>query len=124
MKDQSEFSKEILDRIWEKAARIKGLDDRLYRQDACGALVMRNKYGMTNPFGWVVDRIFPKESGGDERLVNLRVMHYLNSASKADDYPSYMAAVKWDGKENVPAERPVTVNGRIRKILKEIYINA
>ena len=51
----------IIDRLWEKASVIEGLNPGVYRKDACGALIMRDKYGMHNPFGWVVVHIFPKK---------------------------------------------------------------
>ena len=118
------FSEDTLDLIWEKTSKIKGLDERMYRKDACGALIMRDKYGKINPYGWVVDHVFPIALGGDNKLPNLRAMHYLNNISKADDYPSYMTAVKFDGIKNIPLEKGVTVNQKKRQILKEIYTNA
>ena len=38
--------------------------------------------------------------GGDDNLLNLRALHYKNNLGKADDYPSYTASVKYDGREN------------------------
>ena len=98
------FSENILNQIWEKASKVRELDERIYRKDACGALIMRDKYGKINPYGWVVDHIFP--------------------ISKADDYPSYMTAIIFDGKKNIPLEKGMTVNHKKRQILKEIYPNA
>ncbi|MBQ4055882.1 MAG: hypothetical protein IJD32_02125 [Bacteroidaceae bacterium] len=118
------FSEDILNRLWEKASKVEGLDEHMYRKDACGALIMRDKYGKINPYGWVIDHIFPQALGGDNNPQNLRVMHYLNNISKADDYPSYMTAVRFNGQKNVPQERNVTVNQKRRQILKEIYPNA
>lgn len=118
------FSENILNQIWEKASKVRELDERIYRKDACGALIMRDKYGKINPYGWVVDHIFPIALGGDNQLPNLRAMHYLNNISKADDYPSYMTAIIFDGKKNIPLEKGMTVNHKKRQILKEIYPNA
>lgn len=118
------FSEDILNLLWEKASKVDGLDEHMYRKDACGALIMRDKYGKINPYGWVIDHIFPQKLGGDDNPQNLRVMHYLNNNSKADDYPSYMTAVIFNGQKNIPLERNVTVNQKRRQLLKEIYPNA
>jgi hypothetical protein len=61
--------------------------------------------------------------GGDEKLLNLG-MHYKNNLSKASDYPSYTASVKYDGRENVMDERNLTVNKKLREKLKQLYKNA
>lgn len=110
--------------VWRKARKIEGLDDSMFRKDACGALIMYDKYGMQNPFGWEIDHIFPKSLGGDDDLLNLRPLHYMNNRSKADDYPSYTACVKFDGKENIEDERNLTVNKKVRDKLKQLYRDA
>lgn len=114
----------IIDQLWEKASIIEGLNPGVYRKDACGALIMRDKYGMHNPFGWVVDHIFPQSLGGGDDIDNLRALHYQNNLSKADDYPSYTAVIKYDGKQNVRNERNLTVNNKKRQKLKTLYKNA
>lgn len=114
----------IIDQVWEKARKVDGLAPSLFRKDACGALIMRDKYGLENPFGWEVDHIFPKSLGGDDNIVNLRALHYLNNRNKADDYPSYTAVIRFDGKKNVDEEHNLTVNQKIRAKLKSLYKNA
>lgn len=118
------FSKQTLDALWNKARIVEGLDSSLFRKDACGALIMYNKYGLENPYGWVVDHIFPISLGGDDQIENLRALHYLNNQSKADDYPTYTSVVKFDGRNNQPTEQSLTVNSKRREILKTIYKNA
>ncbi len=110
--------------IWEKARKVEGLDDAMFRKDACGALIMYDKYGMQNPFGWEIDHIFPQALGGDDQLTNLRPLHYLNNRSKADDYQSYMACMKFDGQQNVKDERSLAVNKTVREKLKQLYKDA
>lgn len=108
--------------IWDKARKCEGLPPDLFRLDACGALIMRDKYGKENPYGWVVDHIYPKSLGGDDNIENLRPLHYKNNISKADDYPSYTAVLKYDGnKGNIENVRNLTVNKRVREILKKLY---
>lgn len=103
---------------------VDGLDDSMFRKDACGALIMWDKFGKNNPFGWVIDHILPMSLGGDDNLLNLRALHYKNNLGKADDYPSYTASVKYDGRENVIDERNLTVNKKLREKLKQLYKNA
>lgn len=118
------MNEDLISKIWEKARTIEGLDSSLFRKDACGALIMRDKYGMENPFGWEVDHIFPKSLGGNDNLMNLRALHYLNNRSKADDYPSYTSVIKFDGKDNVEEEHNLTINANTRKKLKSLYKDA
>ncbi len=110
--------------IWKRARKVEGLDSSMFRKDACGALIMFDKYGKQNPFGWEIDHIFPQSLGGDDDLQNLRPLHYMNNRSKADDYPSYIACLRFDGQRNVEDERTLTVNQKIREQLKSLYKNA
>lgn len=112
---------DIINEVWDKARKVDGLDERMYRKDACGALIMRDKYGKNNPYGWVIDHIYPKSLGGDDNINNLRALHYKNNASKRDDYPSYTAAIVYDGKDNVEEERHLTVNPKLRELLSSLY---
>lgn len=114
----------FIERVWMKAPKIDGLNPKIYRKDACGALIMRDKFGMQNPFGWVIDHIFPVSLGGNDDFDNLRPLHYRNSMNKADDYPSYTALIKYNGNENVVDERNLTVNDKTRRKLKALYKNA
>ena len=81
-------------------------------------------FGKNNPFGWVIDHILPMSLGGDDNLLNLRALHYKNNLGKADDYPSYTASVKYDGRENAIDERNLTVNKKLREKLKQHYKNS
>ncbi len=118
------YNTELLKAIWRKARVIEGLDPDMFRKDAGGALIMWDKFGKINPYGWEIDHIFPRSLGGDDTPVNLRAMHYKNNRSKGDDYPSYVALIRFDGNKNVEDMRPLTVNAKMRKQLKEIYKNA
>lgn len=113
---------DMLEEIWEKAVKVPGYDENVVRKDACGAWIMRDKYGMMdNVFGWSIDWIYPIVLGGDEDLLNLRPLHCLNIESKGEDYPSYVAAVIAEGDTNVVKERNVTVNAALREKLSELY---
>lgn len=115
------ITQEIIDAVWRKAGVMEGFDASMYRRDACGALIMRDKYGKINPYGWEIDHIFPQVRGGDDNLDNLRALHYLNNKSKRDDYPSYTSTVTFDGKQNVERLRNLTVNEAVRHRIEELY---
>ena len=118
------MDEQLIQQLWDKASKVAGLNPTVFRKDACGALIMRDKYGMQNPFGWVVDHIFPKSLGGGDDIDNLRAFHYKNNLSKSDDYPSYTAVVKYDGEMNIDKERNLTVNSKRREKLRALYKNA
>jgi len=117
------ITEETIREVWEKAGKIDGFAPTIYRRDACGALIMRDKYGKMNPFGWEIDHIYPQCLGGDDHIDNLRAMHYLNNRSKRDDYPSYTAAVTFDGTKNIQKMRNLTVNVTTRRRISELYKN-
>lgn len=118
------FSEDIVKSVWEKGIKVDGLEPSMYRKDACGALIMRDKYGLQNPFGWVIDHVFPQVLGGKDDMVNLRPLHYKNNISKSDDYPSYTSAIYFDGTDNIEREKNLTVNQKLRENLKMLYENA
>jgi len=117
------YSDETVDAVWSKAREAEGLNPDMFRLDPCGALIMRDKLGKANPFGWVLGLVYPENLGGDDRVENLRAMHYMNDRSKRDDYPSYTGVVVFDGKENVETIRNVTVCRRLRDEIRKIYGN-
>ena len=110
---------ERLDVIWNKGQVVKGYNEKCYRKDACGAWMIREKYGdRTSPFGWEIDHIYPKsklsESISDVSLIddvkNLRPLNWKNNESKGNDYPSYQAKITSDGNKNVEGVYEYTVN--------------
>lgn len=113
---------DIIDRIWNKASVIDGLDSNVFRKDSCGAAMMKNKFGDTSsPFGWTIDHIYPRSKGGDDNEVNLRAMQWQNNVSKGHDFPLYNSAVVFDSIENVPSVREFRVNSKKLEELSKIY---
>lgn len=117
------ITEDTIEQVWKRAGVMDGFDEDMYRRDACGALIMRDKYGKVNPFGWEIDHIYPVSRGGDDTIDNLRALHYMNNRSKHDDYPSYTATVTFDGQNNIEKVRNLTVNEKTRKKLQDIYPN-
>lgn len=71
--------------VWLNAVPVEGRDGRLWRQDACGAVMRWADYGNTqSPYGWEVDHITPVALGGTDDLSNLQALHWQNNHHKAD----------------------------------------
>lgn len=124
------YSEELLDKLWAKAQEVDNYDPTKYRKDACGAWIMRDKYGdRTSAFGWEVDHVYPesklKKSGVSMELIdieaNLRPLNWKNNDSKGADYPSYQAKMKSEGNRNVEGEFEFTVNEQVRAEVERLY---
>lgn len=116
------FDDRTIQSVWEKATKVDGFDPAIFRKDPCGAWIVFNKYGLRdNPYGWEIDHVLPVSLGGDNNLRNLRAMHWRNNASKADDYPSYIARVTSEENRNIDCYKSHTVNASLRAFIKEKY---
>lgn len=135
----AKFTEEQLDRIWEKGLTDSRFDPSSIRKDACGAWIIRDKYGdKESPFGWEVDHIYPEGKLIDlqvpEELIdninNLRPLNWKNNASKGSDYPHYQSKVKAstfnDSKGNVfdfniDCEDEKEINDEIQRQIEELF---
>ena len=105
---------------WNKARKIEGYDESMFRQDACGAWIMWSHYGnRESSFGWEIDHILPKSKGGTDNDDNLRALQHQNNVSKGDDYPSYTAVVSAEGTKNIRLVRNLIVYKLVREKLKK-----
>lgn len=108
--------------IWNKATIVEGYNSDAYRKDACGAWIMRDKFGDRNHiFGWEIDHIYPVSLGGKDDIENLRPLHWENNVSKGGDYPRYKSVITSNGAKNIYKERWLTVNSKIQAILSQLY---
>ena len=115
------WTKEIIQTVWEKGTKVEGYDADKYRKDACGAWIMRDKNGEIHNYGWEIDHIYPVSQGGDNKIENLRPMHYLNNRSKANDYPRYKVAITSNGTRNEETDKYNIVNEQTQKLLFPLY---
>lgn len=124
------ISEELKQKVWEKGRVVEGFNPEMYRKDACGAWIIRDKYGaIDNLYGWHIDHIYPAsrlyEMGVPESdiwdLRNLRPLQCQNNLTKSDDYPSYTAAVTSEGNKNVQRDRTLIVNEAVRNELSQMY---
>lgn len=124
------MTEEQIQDAWNRATVVEGYDKSRYRKDACGAWIIRNKYGDTDSlYGWQIDHIVPqsllRDKGFSENMIdnnlNLRALQHENNASKNDDYPSYTAVVTSEGTENVRVTKFLEVNSKKQEALKKLY---
>ena len=124
------WSEDQIQYVWNRATIVEGFDKNRFRKDACGAWILRDKYGDNDSlYGWEIDHIVPQslleEKGYSkmdiDKVDNLRALQHENNVSKSDDYPSYTAVVTSDGTENVNITKYLEVNPKKQEILKRLY---
>ena len=124
------WTEEQIQYVWNRATIVEGFVKSRFRKDACGAWIMRDKYGDNDSlYGWEIDHIVPQilleEKGYSQADIdnydNLRALQHENNASKGDDYPSYTAMVTSEGAENVNVTKFLEVNQKKQSILKKLY---
>ena len=67
-------NKELIDKVWSRAKKIRGEDPSKVRQDPYGNLIRKDRFGKASPQGWEIDHIMPKSKGGSDHLRNLQAM--------------------------------------------------
>ena len=124
------WSENQIQYVWNRAIVVEGFDQSRFRKDACGAWIIREKYGDNDSlYGWEIDHIVPQtlleKKGFSQTDIdnydNLRALQHENNASKGDDYPSYTAVVTSEGTENVNVTKFLEVNQKKQAILKKLY---
>jgi hypothetical protein len=124
------FSEEQIQEVWDRAMVVEGYDKSRFRKDACGAWIIRNKYGdIDSQYGWQIDHVVPRALLEDKGFsedeidapVNLRAMQHENNESKSDDYPSYTAVVTSNNTVNIRLTRFLEVNQKKQDTLNQLY---
>lgn len=76
-----EYSEQIIQQVWEQGRAISDLDSTVWRQDQCGAWMMRDKYEYAHSdYGWKIRSISPGDSGVEDR----RPFQYQNEINGAN----------------------------------------
>ena len=68
------MANELIDKVWNKAKKIRGEDPSKVRKDPYGNRIRKDKFGKSSPQGWEIDHIMPKSKGGSDHLRNLQAM--------------------------------------------------
>ena len=74
----------IVDKVWNKAKKIRGKDPKKIRQDPYGNEIHRNQYGKNTKYGWEIDHIKPESRGGSNNLQNLQALKTSVNRAKGD----------------------------------------
>lgn len=56
-------SKELIERVWEKADEIRGRDPDVWRKDSEGNYIRHGSYGTVGEYGWEIDHKNPVSKG-------------------------------------------------------------
>lgn len=115
------FSDELIQKVWEKGFKIENIDADVYRKDAADAWIQRDKYGKQEEFGWSIDHVYPQKSGGDKNINNLRPLHWENNNSKSDNYPNYRVVKTADGNKNIAVDQLRIVHEKLQEKLSLLY---
>ena len=78
------FSKQVVDKVWEKAIEVSVTNSTVKRKDKCGAWIKKSLHGSTGSFGWEIDHIKAVANNGSNELSNLQPLHWKNNRNKAD----------------------------------------
>ena len=57
----SNFSDEVVDRIWRKGRTLDGWNSDEYRLDAAGAMMVKSHRGTDDNYDWEIDHVLPKD---------------------------------------------------------------
>ncbi len=75
-------SKSKVQKVWNKASKVRGKGPNRYRKDSCGKLIFRYSYGKQSDMAWEIDHIKSRKNGGGNNIENLQALHWRNNRRK------------------------------------------
>lgn len=107
------WTKNQIKEVWEKATIIPGVDKDLYRKDYAGAWMFFG--GFVNlsedtsvnfrSYSWTIMQNKPLSQKGTNDLENLSPMNVMNALTKGQSYPKWKTKISSRGNENIIKEQ-------------------
>ncbi|MBA3647548.1 MAG: hypothetical protein H0W62_03190 [Chitinophagales bacterium] len=73
------LQRNLQDLVWEKAARIPGMDPGLFRADEEGSMIRKTDFNSEiSIYGWCYFHLKPVWEGGNDDLWNIKPLNYVN----------------------------------------------
>lgn len=104
----SDWTKEEIQAVWEKATIVVGYNPNLWRKDQCGAWIYRLYYGAAalgeshTSYRWQIDHIKSQSKDGQDVLSNASPLQWFNNDSRQNGW--LKAKITSDGNKNVEIE--------------------
>jgi hypothetical protein len=80
-------SKELIDKVWDKGAPIRGKNPDVERRDPYGNPILKPSFGKQGEKSWEIDHKKPVSKGGTDHLRNLQPVQTETNREKSDKYP-------------------------------------
>ena len=77
-------TKDDIDKVWDKAKKIRGEDADEVRQDPYGNKIRKEQFGGRGAQGWEIDHIKPESKGGSDHLRNLQALQTKKNRELGD----------------------------------------
>ncbi len=83
-KEEHMPKKDEIDKVWDKAKRVRGENPDVIRQDPYGNKIRKSSYGKDSEMGWEIDHIKPSARGGSDSLRNKQALKTSVNREKGD----------------------------------------
>jgi hypothetical protein len=98
----SNWTEEIIEKVWKKGEIVKSFTKEKYRKDIAGAWMVRSEYGNQDSiYGWQIDHKIPSAKKGSHSICNLQPMQWNNNQTKDDNFPSFETSITSKEKSNI-----------------------
>lgn len=120
----------LINEVWDKAQIVPDYNPDLFRKDACGAWIRKDKFGDSNSaLGWEIDHIYPASKLKErdipksviDNILNLRPLNCINNNSKSDKYPTYTSETTSLGNKNIFQIDSFEIDKETQEKLKSLF---